>query len=252
MNRSYGDQLWAIALAFAVFVGTGSLQPAVAGLLFPGGNPHPLAITGSSGIVPLLDTSAGNLHYGDIEFAVFNFAGWAAAFPGANTPNDGLGNKEAFYAFQVIDNGATDGITQFSAGLADLGPLLFPQHFGDGGDDNELVNAGDQGVVAGTGQAPTFIQLTPSALYGAVNGSSVKYNFTGAARLQNETSAVVFYSSPWGPRWDNGSTTSGAGQSRIPAPEQGLIPEGNIPEPSSLALVSLAAIGWAVRRRRSL
>jgi hypothetical protein len=193
----------------------GAIQTATAALLI--GNANAVL----SGTVPLLDSSMGNLHYGDIEYAVFSSAGWQAAFPGEDTPNGGVAAGEAVYAFQVYDNGANpNGISQFSAGLADLGPPAF----GDGSDDDELVNSGDQDYVSLGGQVPTLTQVT---------ASSVRFNFVGTdPRLQSEWSSVLFYTSPYGPTWDNGSTTSGAGQSRIPAPEVGV----RIPEPSALVL----------------
>ena len=242
MTRNSGVQLKLIAIGCALCLGMGALQPVAAGPLLLGNGNAAL-----SGTVPLLDSNAGNLHYGDIDYAVFTAAGFAAAFPLNDTPNGGVAAGEVVYAFQLYDNGAkANGITQFSAGLADLGPPLFPAHYGDGLDDNELVNAGDEDYVAMGGQAPVFMQVSASALH-APSGSSVKFNFTGTGpRLQSEWSAVLFYTSPYGPRWDNGSTTTGAGQSRIPGPEVGVV----IPEPSSLALASLAMIGLAACGRR--
>jgi hypothetical protein len=212
-------------------------QPVVAGPLFPGGNPHPNALPGTSGSVPLLDTNMGNLHYGDVEFAVFNAATWSVLFPGQDTPSGGVGAGEAVYAYQVFDNGAIPaGITQFSAGLSDILP------FGDLTFDNEQVTTGDSDYIAGTGQDPN--QVSPI-------GSSVPWKFLGASAIKSEGSSVLFYTSPFGPRWDNGSTTSGAGASRIPAPEFGvLVPEGFVPEPSALVLASLALCGAAIWRRR--
>jgi hypothetical protein len=134
--------------------------------------------------------------------------------------------------------------------LADIGPPLFPLHHGDGVDDAESVNSGDQDFIAGTGQSPNSSSVSSSALYGAASGSSVRWNFAGTmpARLNSgETSAVLFYTSPWAPRWDNGSTTSGAGQSRIPGPEEGRL-QPFIPEPSSAALAMLALVPMLWRR----
>ena len=139
----------------------------------------------------------GNLHYGDVEFAVFNAATWSVLFPGQDTPSGGVVAGEAVYAFQVFDNGAKPaGITQFSAGLSDILP------FGDLTFDNELVTTGDSDYIAGTGQDPN--QVSPI-------GSSVPWKFLGANAINSEGSSVLFYTSPFGPRWDNGGTTSGAG-----------------------------------------
>jgi hypothetical protein len=200
------------------------------------------ALASLSGIVPLLDSSAANFHYGDIEYAVFNSPSWQVAFPGANTPNGGVTANEVVYAFQVTDNGGRmNGITQFTAGIADLGPPLNPLHHGDGLNDDELVTTGDSSYVVGTGAAPSAV----SAI-----GSSVPWRFLGASAIKSTTSAVLFYTSPYGPTWDNGSTTTGAGQSRIPAPEVGVpIPEGGIPEPSTITLAFLAVLGAMGRRR---
>jgi hypothetical protein len=231
-------QLRFLAIACALSCGLLFQQPVMAGPLFPGGNPHPNALPGTSGSVPLLDTNMGNLHYGDVEFAVFNAATWSVLFPLQDTPSGGVAANEAVYAFQVFDNGAKpNGITQFSAGLSDILP------FGDLTFDNELVTTGDSDYIAGTGQDPN--QVSPI-------GSSVPWKFVGAgAAINSEASSILFYTSPFGPTWDNGSTTTGAGASRIPAPEVGVpVPEGFIPEPSAFALASLALCGLAIWRRR--
>jgi hypothetical protein len=223
-------QLPYIAIACALLSGLIFVRPAAAALLLS--NPN----AALSGVVPLLDTSAGNLHYGDVEYAVFNAANFQLAFPGAETSNGGVAAGEAVYAFQVIDNGAkTAGITQFSAGLSDL-PI-----YGDLTSDDEMVGDGDSSYVAGTGQDPNDVSPI---------GSSVPWKFLGASSINSEASSVLFYTSPFGPTWDNGSTTSGSGQSRIPAPEVGVPVPEFVPEPSTCALVSLAILGLAGVRRR--
>jgi hypothetical protein len=224
-------QLRFLAIACALLSSVVLVRPTEAALLFG----H--AQASLSGTVPLLDTNAGNLHYGDVEYAVFSAPNFQIAFPGSDTPNGGVTAGEVVYAYQVIDNGAKmQGITQFSAGISDLGPPANPLQYGDGIDDDELVVTGDSSFVVGTGVAPN--QVSPI-------GSAVPWKFLGASAIKNSTSAVLFYTSPYGPRWDNGSTTSGAGQSRIPGPEVG------VPEPSGLALASFMLIGFAAWRRRS-
>jgi PEP-CTERM motif len=253
-------RLVAFGLSLGLVVGLAKL--ALAGPLFPGGLPHPLANLGSSGTVQLRHDADNNpitpnQYYGDVEFAVFTAANFLTVFPGQDTPNGGVAAGEAVYAYQVINStpaGDTLGdITQFSVGLADLGGA---NHFGDGLDDNELVIAGDQDFIppGPPGQVPSLSQVIASAIH-APSGSSVRYSFndgTDASHLgPGESSAILFYTSPFGPRFDNASTTTGQGQSRVPAPEVGVPPGGGIPEPTSLALASLgvAAIGVCRRRR---
>jgi hypothetical protein len=236
MMCNYRVRLQFIAIACALLSGLILVPPAAAALLLG----HSQAAL--SGVVPLLDSNAGNLHYGDVEYAVFNPINFQNAFPGADTPNGGVAAGEVVYAYQVIDNGAkTAGITQFSAGLSDSGPPANPQHFGDGLDDDELVITGDSSFVAGTGQDPN--QVSPI-------GDSVPWKFLGASSINSGASSVLFYTSPFGPTWDNGATTSGAGQSRIPAPEVGVPVPEFVPEPSTFALVPLAILVLAWRRRQ--
>lgn len=258
MMRNSGVLSVFILLGFALWVSVAQPQHAMAGLLFPGGLPHPNAIAGSSGTAPLVNVDAANTptppgpngYYGDVEYAVFTAANFAAAFPGQDNPNGGVAAGEFVYAYQVFNAGFRGDIVQFSAGLADIGPPLFPNHYGDGLDDAESVNSGDQDFIAGTGQAPNSLTVSSSSIYGAASGSSVRFNFAGpvASRLNSgETSAVLFYTSPWAPRWDNGSTTTGQGQTRIPGPEEGRL-QPFIPEPSSLVLALFALAGMTMRR----
>jgi hypothetical protein len=229
-------QLRFLAIACALLSGPILGRPATAGLLLGHGQ------AALSGIVPLLDSNAGNFHYGDVEYAVFNPLNFANAFPGEDTPNGGVAAGEVVYAYQVIDNGGrAQGITQFSAGLSDIGPPVNPLHFGDGLDDNELVNIGDSDYIAGTGVAPNHVSPI---------GSSVPWKFLGASAIKSGDSAVLFYTSPFGPTFDNGSTTTGAGQSRIPAPEVGVPVPEFVPEPSTFALVALGLLGLAGGWRR--
>lgn len=245
MMRNSGVLSSFLVCGFAVWLCVDVPRQATAALLFP----NVFAIPGSSGTVPLIDSTSAT-HYGDIEHAVFTAANFGLAFPGEDNPNLRVAAGEFVYAFQVYNNGSRGDIVQFSAGLADIGPPLFPLHHGDGIDDAESVNTGDQDFIAGTGQAPNFSSVSSSAIHGASSGSSVRFNFAGAVadRLNSgEWSAVLFYTSPWAPLWDNGSTTTGAGQSRIPAPEEGRL-QPFIPEPSSLVLALLALAALSMRR----
>lgn len=258
MMRNSGVRSSLFLIAFALWLSLQVPQLATAGLLFPGGLPHPNAIPGSSGTVQLVNVDIANTptppgpagYYGDIEYAVFTAPNFAIAFPGEDNSTGGVAAGEFVYAYQVYNAGFRGDIVQFSAGLADIGPPIAPNHHGDGIDDAESVNLGDQDFIAGTGQAPSSSSVTPSSLYGAASGSSVRFNFAGpvASRLNSgEASAVLFYTSPWAPRWENGSTTTGQGQSRIPGPEEGRL-QPFIPEPSSL-LLALVAIAAASTRR---
>jgi hypothetical protein len=258
MMRNGGIRLGLVAFGISVCLGFCVVTPALAGPLFPGGLPHPLANAGSSGTVLLQHDADNNpitpnQPYADLEYAVFTAANWLTVFPGQDTPNLGVAAGETVYAYQIINTGQRGDITQFTAGLADIGGLAFPNHFGDGLDDNELVIAGDQDFIPGTGEAPSLTQVIASAIH-APSGSSVRFNFNdgteGSHLNPRESSAILFYTSPFGPRFDNGSSTTGQGQSRIPAPEVGVPPGGGIPEPSTLALASLSVAALVACRRR--
>jgi hypothetical protein len=259
MVRNSGVPRSLVAFAMFAWLVAGN-DSASAGPLYPGGLPHPSAIAGFSGTVQLQHDADNNpitlnQYYGDIEYSVFTAANFAALYPGEDNANGGVAAGEDVYAFQFINAGTRGDITSVSAGLADIGGLAFPNFFGDGLDDNEAVNPGDQDYIAGTGQAPSLSLVIASILH-APSGSSARFQFndgTNASHLgTGEASAILYYTSPFGPRFDNGSTTTGQGQSRIPAPEFG-VPRGDIPEPSSIALGSLCVLVLVgLRRQRGL
>lgn len=226
--------------------------PAAGGLLLGDGN----AV--ASATIPLI-AATDNVHFGDLEWAVYEANDFALSFPGADTPNGGVANGEWVYAFQVFDNGAkTTGITRFSAGMGDVGPgnpLPTTQGYGDGIDDDEQVNPGDAHYVAGTGSDPLKAPTLVLGLAAQVTSTSVVFNFAGPNSLKNEWSPVLFYTSPWAPGFDNGTTTPAlqnvgfGGAVRIPSPEEGRI-QPFIPEPSSFILTMIAVAGLGLRRGR--
>lgn len=237
MMRNGGLQLGFVALGIIALLGVGAGH-SFAGPLYPGGLPHPLAITNFSGTVPLIH-DPGNQHYGDVEYAVFTAANWITAFGAEDTPNLGVAAGETVYAYQVINAGTRGNISQFTAGLGDFAP------HGDLTFDDELVGPGDQDFIAGAFQAPNISQVTPTAVRWIFDDGTPASNLNAG-----ESSAILFYTSQYGPLWDNGSTTTGQGASRIPAPEVG-VPGGGIPEPSTLLLASLCGVGFtAIGRRR--
>jgi hypothetical protein len=253
MIRNSGVLLKVVIIGFALWFTIDAPQPAIAGLLFPSGNPHPDAIPGRSGTVQLINVNTVTNapvppgpggYYGDIEYAVFRANKFAAAFgvdtPAEDTPNGGVAAGEFVYAYQVYNAGHRGDITFYSAGLSDNGPLNgFPFLFGDGQNDAEQVNNGDSDYVAGTGQHPSATNVTSSRAGWFFSGANAAANLNSG-----EWSAVMFYTSPFRASWDNGSTTTGAGSSRIPAPEVGVV----IPEPSSLVLVFFAILGMSAWR----
>jgi hypothetical protein len=256
MMRNGGVHRRHIATGFVFFLSLAVGQLATAGTI---GILNGHADATVSGRVPLMADTDGNpatapdFYYGDIDYAVFKADDFLVHFPTATTTNGGLLNDEIVYAFQVYYEGNLPGVpslSSFSAGLADQGPSLGPafqfQHGHGLPNDNENVTSGDQNFVSigGGTQNPLNTQVPSASPW----PGSVKFNFLSGNKLDGgETSTVLFYTSPWGPEWDNGTTSNAVGASRIPSPLEGKL-DPFIPEPSSLALAVLALAGMAMRR----
>ncbi len=165
-------------------------------------------------------SSAGNPNLtGDIEYAVFTTADFNSAFPG----NGYAGAGPLVYAYQV-DNTGSDAISletigivnPFSdVGVADIGiGFIFPSSFGiDGGTGNP------------------------------------QWSFNPGKILQNESSQGLVYSTDRLPDLSGTSVTVNGGSVALANPVP--VPGSNmIPEPSSVVLISLGALGVGMLVRR--
>lgn len=207
----------AIAVAFAMWLhGTSAAHAAL------NGDPNALLSSSST-----FDAGATT-----VDYAVYAPGSFALSFPGEDSPNGGVAAGEFTYAYQIAELPNYGGITQFSVGLADAAPN------GDLVDDDELVNEGDESYVLGSGTAPST-QF--------ISASSVRADFASLIG----TSAVLYFTSPYGPEIDNATTDWSAffGLGAVASPDANYV-SSHMPEPSSMALAVLAGVVLASWRRR--
>ncbi len=175
----------------------------------------------------------------NVDFAVYSpgaFSGSAAL----GNPADPSGGNDYVYAYQVLnDQGGNVSVTQLSVGFLDLPPN------GDGVDDAEVPQ--NIGFVDGFASP----DVDPSSSFNPNNNPNVlkqaaDWALAGLDPSTSDTSDVLFFTSPYGPEWDNGSILGGGlgATNALPSP---------VPEPATFVLgllaVCLAAVGWAKRRR---
>jgi hypothetical protein len=166
----------------------------------------------------------------DVDYCVYTRSEFdsVAAFSGANLPAyDPDDGPQYVYTYQLFNNlthdaGVTpDYVQQFSTGLD--------------GDEN----ASNVGRIAGTGQLPSVSNLPGT--------SAVWYYFGGNRLYYPATSAVLHYTSPYPPEWDNG-TVQGVNavthDDAMPSPT-------NTPEPATMVLLILGGGLCLGRTQRS-
>ncbi len=168
----------------------------------------------------------------DVEYAVYGRAGFDLSFP-TNTLPAATGTQYV-YAYQIFND-----LNPHAGGAVWAGSEDYVQVFTTGLNDGD-EEAANPGYVAGTGVAP--ISSIPTT-------ASAKWTFldmAGKTRVHyGDVSAVLYYTSPHPPEWDN-ATVQGYNASTIldslPSP-------GQIPEPTTLLLLTLGAVA-ACRRKR--
>jgi hypothetical protein len=162
----------------------------------------------------------------DVNYAVYAPGRFNASFPG----QDPTAGTEFIYAYQVLNNltphpgwpiwqGNEDYVTKFSVGMTQL---------------DELPS--NAGYVVGTGQAPSSSNLPLGSAGWTYRSSSNKL-------IYGSTSAVLYYASPFGPEWDDG-TVKGYNAVTIP-----LSMPSPTPEPASLSVLVIGAVISRIFRR---
>jgi hypothetical protein len=164
-----------------------------------------------------------------VDYAVYDKAQFLLNFPGGG-PIDS--NAKFVYAYQIFNNldphpgwpawqDSEDYVSKFSVGMS----LLFDEQ------------ASNPGFVSGTGQAPTSSNLLVGSAGWTYRASSNKLAY-------HATSAVLYYASPFGPEWNDG-TVQGINAITLP-----LTLPSPMPEPASLCLLALGATISSIIRRK--
>lgn len=164
-----------------------------------------------------------------VDYAVYAPTMFNQSFPG----QDPTGGTEYIYAYRVLNNltphpgwpiwqGNEDYVSKFSVGRS----LVF--------DDQ----ANYRGYIVGTGQAPSTSSLPVGSAGWTYRASSNPLNY-------GSVSAVLYYASPFGPEWNDG-TVQGINAITLPL----TLPSAT-PEPGSLSLLALGmGISRLVRAKR--
>ena len=209
---------------------------AMAGLLLVGSASGSVVLSSDTNAISdwqgsVLYTNVDPIYYPQlavsVDYAVYAPGNFNASFPG----QDPTAGADFIYAYQIFNNltphpgwpvwqGDEDYVTKFSVGMSGL--------------DEQPVDAG---FVAGTGQAPSSSSLP-------VGSAGWTYRVSSNKLLYGSVSAVLYYASPFGPTWDNGSV-QGINAATLP-----LSMPSPLPEPASLSLLALGAMSCIVRRKK--
>ena len=171
-------------------------------------------------------TSPSDYSYGGVRLRVdLDYAVYA---PGSYGGEDPSGGSEYVYAYQVLNRvESTVAVSVLSIGLED--PAL-----ANNIDDD--ISSGAPGFPGGIG--PDMC---------VVGGSSARWAFGwfgGSEIGPEEDSSVLIFTSPQGPRWNSSTVVDGG----LPVPAGNL--PSPVPEPATLSLLALGAVGALIRRRR--
>ena len=161
----------------------------------------------------------------DVEYCVYAPGQFEISFPGLD-PTDGT---DYIYAYQIYN----DLDPHPSAGTGEDPDYV--SRFSVGLDTDELADNGS--YLSGTGIAPDDVDvLTPAS-------TQAGWNFTLGQMAYPSVSAILLFSSPYGPELDR-TTVSGwqTASGWLPSP---------VPEPATLTLMAVGAAWLSQRKRRS-
>ncbi len=180
----------------------------------------PAAMPGWSGTLDADYASGTDRLHVLIDHAVFA----PGQYPGDATNKD----TEFVYAYQAFNQTVSSvALTSLSVGLeANSGAHGI-------GDD---VSAGQPGVAGG---------ISPDM--SVIGSSSARWGFGwigGNEVVAGQVSTVLIFSSPNGPTWDTATLLDGGFSTTA-----GLLPSP-VPEPATLLLLGIGAVGLAIRKRR--
>jgi hypothetical protein len=153
----------------------------------------------------------------------------------ANTWNVGT----SYYQFQVSTLGYNNLSLSYDQASSNTGPGLFNLEYTTDGVNFFTITSG-YSVLANASPNPVWNGTTSSGLY------SFSYNLSSIAGLNNE-SVVDFLIVDAGTTSANGGTVASGGTDRV---DNVIVTASPVPEPSTLALCGLGAVGGLLSLRR--